>query len=128
MMEGPSNMSLVERFLEGFVWSKRDRRIDGFPLMSSIWPTIFIVMCYAMLGLVVGPRFMQNRKPFKMVIFGLIFNTYQFLAEFALVPWIGMHYFADDKGWGELYLYLYYNSQTWWYKVGPPQGPFKKCW
>ena len=102
-MEETSNTSLVKRFMEGFDWSKRDKRLDGFPLMSSIWPTIFIVVSYAFLGLVVGPRFMQNRNPFKMVIFGLIFNTYQFLAEFALIPWIGMHFFADDNGWGELH-------------------------
>ena len=105
-MEESSNMSLVERFLEGFAWSKRDRRLDGFPLMSSIWPTIFIMTCYALLGLVVGPRFMRDRNAFKLEIFGLVFNTYQFLAEFALTPWIALHYFAEDNGWGELHLYL----------------------
>ena len=104
-MEGSSNISLGARFLEGFDWSKRDRRLDGLPLMSSIWPIIFIVTCYAFLGLVAGPRFMRDRSPFKLEIFGLVFNTYQFLAEFALIPWVGMHYFANGNGWGE-YIYI----------------------
>ena len=111
MVDASNSTSFIGRLLEGFDWSKRDRRLDGFPLMSSIWPTIFITMIYAFLALVVGPRFMMKRKPYKMEIFGLVFNTFQFFAEFALIPWIGIHYFfTNDNGWGKHQMQSYLTS------------------
>ena len=99
-MEGASNESLVERFFEEIYWSKRDKRLDGFPLMS-VWPIIFINVWYIILAFFVGPNFMKDRQAFKMEIFGALYNAVQFFAEFSNLLWIVVYYFAAGSGWGK---------------------------
>ena len=31
-----------------FEWDKRDSRLDNLPMMSTLWPTIGVTVCYAL--------------------------------------------------------------------------------
>ena len=95
------NLTLLEKFLDGFDWNKRDIRLDGFPMMSSIWPNTIIVLSYVLLAKVIGPKIMCNRKPLKLDIFASCYNTIQFIGEFFLLPWLSINYLAEGNGWGE---------------------------
>ena len=94
-----SNLTLIENFLNGFDWNKRDKRMDGFPLMSSIWPTFYICLGYVYLAKVAGPIYMCNRNPLKLEKFARSYNTIQFLCELLLIPWLSVHYFTTGNGW-----------------------------
>ena len=96
-----SNLTVIEKFLVGFEWSKRDKRLDGLPFMSSIWPSIFVLLTYVLLTKVVGPILMHNRDPMKLKHFTQCYNSVQLLCEFLLLPWLSVHYFAKGNGWGE---------------------------
>jgi len=56
----------------------RDPRSDHFPLMSSVWPTIFVCVFYVYFVKVLGPRFMKDREPYsinRIIIFYNLFQT-----------------------------------------------------
>lgn len=57
----------------------RDPRADSLPLMSSIWPTVIICVAYVYIIKVAGPRFMRDRKPYKLKHFVIAYNTFQTL-------------------------------------------------
>lgn len=56
-----------------------DPRVSDWPLMSSPVPTIAMVLVYLYFVLVLGPRAMQNRKPFKLRTVLVIYNGAQVL-------------------------------------------------
>ena len=99
--DATSNLTIFEKFLEGFEWNKRDKRLDGLPLMFSIWPSIFILLTYVFLTKVAGPTLMRKRNPLKLKYFAQCYNSVQFVGEFLLIPWLSIHYFAEGNGWGE---------------------------
>ena len=83
-----SNLTNIEKLLDGFDWDKRDKRLDGLPLMSSIWPSIFILVTYIILTKVVGPISMRQRNPMKLKYFAKCHNSVHFLCEFVLTVWL----------------------------------------
>ena len=99
--EKTSNITLIQEFFDGFDWNKRDKRMDGFPLMSSIWPTIFISLAYANLAKIVGPFFMRNKSPLKLDKFARCYNTSQFLCELLLIPWLSVYFFSTGISWSK---------------------------
>ena len=66
--------------------------------MSSPLPTVVICCAYYYLVRIVGPRFMANRKPFKLRRILMAYNVYQILVnswlfyEFASIGWLTGRY------------------------------------
>jgi len=59
------------------VWEFRDKRVDGWPMLGSIWPTLIMCTAYVFIVTVLGPRFMRNRKPFNISTFLVYYNLLQ---------------------------------------------------
>ncbi|CAB4064198.1 ELOVL7 [Lepeophtheirus salmonis] len=57
--------------LHAYAWGHRDKRVDNWALMWSIYPTLFIILCYLILIKIIGPYFMKNRKPFWLFYYGI---------------------------------------------------------
>ena len=99
--ETESNQTLVKEFIDGFSWEKRDKRLDGLPLMSSIWPSIYICLGYLYLVKIIGPRFMMNRGAYKLDWFVRCYNIVLFVSEVLMIPWLSAHYFLEGNGLGK---------------------------
>jgi len=54
-----------------------DERVKDWPLMSSIYFTIAIILAYIYWVKVAGPKFMENRKPFEFKNVILVYNLLQ---------------------------------------------------
>ena len=52
-----------------------DRRLDGYPLMSSPTPTAVLVGLY-LLFVMIGPRIMKHRQPVNVKIPMMIYNIF----------------------------------------------------
>jgi len=63
------------------LWDLRDTRVDDWPLMSSCIPTIVISLAYVFIVKVAGPRFMENREPYNIRTFLILYNAVQVLAS-----------------------------------------------
>ena len=48
------------------MWSLRDQRIENWPLMQSIVPTLVLSGLYLIICMFIGPAFMKNRKPYEL--------------------------------------------------------------
>jgi len=60
----------------------RDPRADAWPLMSSVWPTVAICATYVYFVKVLGPRLMEDRKPFELRGLIIAYNLFQTLLSF----------------------------------------------
>jgi len=58
-------------------WELRDRRMDGWPLMSSPLYTAAICATYVYLVKVAGPAYMKDRKPMNIRGFLIWYNLAQ---------------------------------------------------
>ncbi|GLV34260.1 uncharacterized protein CBL_00191 [Carabus blaptoides fortunei] len=54
-----------------------DPRVNEWPLMSSPVPTILMVLAYLYIVVILGPRIMANRKPFKLRSVLIAYNGFQ---------------------------------------------------
>lgn len=54
-----------------------DPRTQGWPMMSSPLPTLALCLGYVYLVKVLGPRFMENRKPFQLKNTLIVYNFVQ---------------------------------------------------
>lgn len=57
--------------------NKSDPRTTNWPLMSSPFPTIAISLAYAFFVKVLGPKLMENRKPFQLRGILVVYNLIQ---------------------------------------------------
>ncbi|KAK9738409.1 GNS1/SUR4 family [Popillia japonica] len=57
----------------------RDARVDDWPLMSSCWSVVAIVAVYLYIVFNLGPKFMENRKPFELKWVLIGYNIFQVL-------------------------------------------------
>lgn len=53
-----------------------DVRLRKWPLMSSIWPTVGIIICYV-LFIIYGQQWMKKRQAFELRNFMFIYNFFQ---------------------------------------------------
>lgn len=62
---------------ECYLWTYtiRDRRVDGWPFMSSVKPTIVCLTLYYLM-VFFGPKIMKNRKPFSLKSIMLVYNMF----------------------------------------------------
>lgn len=91
---------LVRNVIDGYhdlMDNKSDPRVNEWFLMSSPFPTLCMCLTYAYVVKVVGPKLMENRKPFELKyvliiynLFQVIFSTYLFY-ESAVSGWLN-HY------------------------------------
>ncbi|XP_030761062.1 elongation of very long chain fatty acids protein AAEL008004-like [Sitophilus oryzae] len=65
-----------------------DRRVTGWFLMSSVWPTLYLALIY--LALIYGllPTYMRDRKPFKLNRIIQAYNIFQVIACVFIIYWI----------------------------------------
>nr|QWC69491.1 fatty acid elongase 3 [Tigriopus californicus] len=59
------------------LWELRDKRMDGYPLMSSPWPAIGLCFGYICIVKLIGPAIMKNREPFQLKTPMLLYNGFQ---------------------------------------------------
>jgi len=72
--------TIFSRIYDQYVYmmeNLRDRRADDLPLMSSIWPTVFICLSYVYIIKIAGPAFMKDRKPYELKYFVIAYNLFQ---------------------------------------------------
>ena len=59
------------------LWELRDKRVDGWFMLDSFWPTLLLVAAYLFIVKVWGPRFMENRPPYNINTFLIYYNAAQ---------------------------------------------------
>ncbi|KAG8226185.1 hypothetical protein J437_LFUL012360, partial [Ladona fulva] len=64
-------------FLSEGLPSARDPRVNDWTMMASPFPTLFICLFYAYFAKVLGPRLMENRKPFDLRNVLIVYNAIQ---------------------------------------------------
>ena len=64
--------SMIE--LYDFLLGLADQRVANWPLMSTPWPTVVIILAYLYL-VYAGPRFMSCRKPVELRPLLLLYNA-----------------------------------------------------
>lgn len=57
--------------------NKSDPRVNDWAMMSDPFPTLFICLFYAYFVRVLGPKFMENRKPFDLRNLMILYNLFQ---------------------------------------------------
>lgn len=57
--------------------NKSDPRVNDWPMMSGPFPTLAICMFYAYFVKVLGPKLMENRKPFDLRRVMIWYNLFQ---------------------------------------------------
>ncbi|XP_060650422.1 elongation of very long chain fatty acids protein 7 [Drosophila nasuta] len=75
-------MEYLSQFYDGWrdlMDNKSDQRTRDYPLMSSPFPTIAISLSYAYFVKVLGPKLMENRKPFELRKVLIVYNALQVL-------------------------------------------------
>jgi len=66
------------------MWSLRDPRLDGYPFMSSPWPTLALCAAYLAFVGVAGPLFMRDRPAYRLKNALVAYNA----AQVALSAWL----------------------------------------
>jgi len=59
------------------IFSISDPRVNGWPMLSSPFPTLFICLFYGYFAKTLGPRLMENRKPFQLRKVLIVYNAIQ---------------------------------------------------
>merc|ERR1719397_1761203 len=77
----------------------RDPRVDSWPLMSSVWPTVVICILYIWLVKVAGPWFMRDRKPYNLKGVLLVYNLGQTLFSYWMFRESWGFFVSGDYSW-----------------------------
>ena len=59
------------------IWDLRDKRVDGWFMLDSIWPTVALVVTYVYIVKIWGPNFMKGKKPYNINSFLVYYNACQ---------------------------------------------------
>jgi len=76
------------------LWDLRDKRVDGWFMLDSFWPTLLLVAAYLFIVKIWGPRFMENRPPYNINTFLIYYNA----CQVGLSAYIFVQFFRG--GWG----------------------------
>ncbi|XP_054082122.1 elongation of very long chain fatty acids protein AAEL008004 isoform X3 [Zeugodacus cucurbitae] len=94
-------MALIMKYIDSmqrYMDSYGDSRTKDWPMMSSPFPTLAVCLTYVYLVKVLGPRLMENRKPFHLQNTLIIYNAVQVIFsawlfyEIAISGWLTGHY------------------------------------
>ncbi|XP_047344637.1 elongation of very long chain fatty acids protein-like isoform X4 [Vespa velutina] len=77
--------------------NKSDPRVKDWAMMSDPFPTLFVCLFYAYFVKVLGPRIMENRKPFDLRNFMILYNLFQVIFS----SWL--FYECLASGWWGVY-------------------------
>ena len=89
--------NLVEFYNE--LWNIRDRRVDDWFMMSSIWPTVTLCVFYLYFSIALGPWLMKNREPFQIYPLIQLYNVFVTLLSAYMVYEIGMSGWFTHYNW-----------------------------
>ncbi|CAH1967706.1 unnamed protein product [Acanthoscelides obtectus] len=117
--------TLVKRFIEGYhdvMDNKSDPRVKDWFLMSSPFYTLGICLTYVFIVKVLGPKLMENRKPFELKnvliaynLFQVIFSTWLFY-ESCVAGWMSHYSFkCQPVDYSDNPLALRMVRGCWWY-------------
>ncbi|XP_036323388.1 elongation of very long chain fatty acids protein AAEL008004 isoform X2 [Rhagoletis pomonella] len=73
-------MALIMKYIDSmqrYMDSHGDSRTKDWPMMSSPFPTLAVCLTYVYLVKVLGPRLMENRKPFRLQNTLVFYNAVQ---------------------------------------------------
>ncbi|XP_055678558.1 elongation of very long chain fatty acids protein AAEL008004 isoform X1 [Lutzomyia longipalpis] len=94
-------MALIMKYIDSmqrYMDSYGDPRTKDWPMMSSPFPTLAVCLCYVYIVKVLGPRLMENRKPFQLqntlIVYNflqVVFSTWLFY-EISISGWLTGHY------------------------------------
>ncbi|XP_012154339.1 very long chain fatty acid elongase 7 [Megachile rotundata] len=119
--------SIVANLVHGYrdlMDNKSDPRVNTYIMMGSPFPTIAICLFYAYFSKVLGPRLMENRKPFKLRkiligynLFQTIFSTWIFY-EYLMSGWAkGYSFRCQPVDYSYSPIALRMVNTCWWYYI-----------
>lgn len=94
-------MALIMKLIDGmhhYLNKYADPRTQNWPMMSSPFPTLALCLGYVYLVKVLGPRLMENRKPFHLKNTLILYNFVQvffsawLFYEIGISGWLTGHY------------------------------------
>ncbi|CAL7952347.1 unnamed protein product [Xylocopa violacea] len=104
--------------------NKSDQRVNDWPMMSGPLPTLSICLFYVYFVKVLGPKLMENRKPFDLRRIMIFYNLFQVIFS------VWLFYESMVSGWGGYYSFRcqpvdYSNNPRalrmargcWWYYI-----------
>jgi elongation of very long chain fatty acids protein 7 len=102
-MTAQSSNGNSDGFFDAFSWDKRDVRLDDFPMMSSIWPTICVCLMFLFLAMWAGPAYMKNRQPYDVTHIMRCYYALQllFLLYIVIVSVMTVSYWEKGYNWCE---------------------------
>lgn len=119
--------TILQKISEGYndiMQNKSDPRVNDWPMMSGPLPTILICATYALIVTKIGPKLMENRKPFELKKTLIIYNALQVIFS----AWLFSE--AIHAGWFTTYSFkcqpvdysysphaLRTASGCWWYYI-----------
>ncbi|XP_066146951.1 very long chain fatty acid elongase AAEL008004-like [Euwallacea fornicatus] len=77
----------MDNFTIDHMMENGDKRVSGWLLMSSPWPTVYIILIYFALIYGFLPAYMKNRKPYKLKTIIRIYNIYQIVMCIYILQW-----------------------------------------
>jgi len=95
MSQTSGNMSVMDYY--DHLWSIRDKRVDGWFLMDSPWPTVTMSLLYVYSVKMLGPSLMKDRPAFQLRGTILLYNVFQVAISAYVV------YESWMAGWGTHY-------------------------
>lgn len=117
--------TLVHNIIDGYhdlMENKSDPRVSNWGMMGSPFPTLGICLFYAYFSKVLGPKLMENRKPFDLrevlVVYNFIqtvFSSWIFY-EYMMSGWLGHYSFRCqpvDYSYSPMALRM--ANTCWWY-------------
>ena len=106
-----------------FIDKHGDKRVAAWPLMQSPFPTVLICSTFLYLSKVMGPKWMQTRKPFHLMqwiraynMFQVLFNSW-LVYEFLVSGWSEYSFKCqpiDRSGFGKP---LRMAKASWWFLI-----------
>ncbi|CAB4054988.1 ELOVL7 [Lepeophtheirus salmonis] len=82
------------------MWEHRDKRMDGWFLLGSIWPTLIMSVAYVFMVKIFGPAYMSRKKPVDFKNFMMAYN----IVQVASCGWMLRQFWIG--GWGTYYNYF----------------------
>ncbi|XP_030760383.1 elongation of very long chain fatty acids protein AAEL008004-like [Sitophilus oryzae] len=113
--------SVIDKYHD-ILQNKSDPRVKDWAMMSSPLPTLFICLFYAYFSRVLGPKVMENRKPFNLrkllIVYNLVqtlFSTWIFY-EYLMSGWWGSYSFrCQPVDYSNDPMALRMARTCWWY-------------
>lgn len=91
--------SLIQSYNE--LWEIRDKRVEGWPMMASPWPTVALAATYVYLVTIWGPRYMKDRKPYELKMPIQIYNIIQVVLSAYIVYEACVSGWTNHYSWGK---------------------------